>query len=135
MQPSSSRKKLIALSGLYTCFFLITLFAAYTNRLPLGLLVRLPYYDKLGHLILYFIPTYLGHRLFRQKHVLFLGASLPFFPGLFTLFTLTEELIQGFSPYRTLDAGDMICSLGGILFGYFLAQRSKSKNYPTTPKT
>ena len=135
MQSSNSRKRLIAISSLYTLFFLVTLFAAYTNRLPLDLLAQLPYYDKLGHLILYFIPTYLGHRLFKQKHVLWLGFSIPFFPGIFTLFTLTEELIQGFSPYRTLDAGDMICSLGGIVCGYLLAQRAKPHKAPKNRST
>ena len=125
MTSSTGQRKIILLSGSYSLIFLITLFAAHTNRLPLEWLSQLPNYDKLGHLILYCIPTYLGHRLFRQKHVPLNGLSLPVFPGLFTLFTLSEELIQGFSPYRTLDAGDMICSLLGIACGYFLAQRAK----------
>ena len=130
MTSSTSQRKIILLSGSYTLFFLITLFAAYTNRLPLEWLSQLPNYDKLGHLVLYCIPTYLGHRLFKQKHVQINGFSLPVFPGLFTLFTLREELIQGFSPYRTLDAGDMICSLLGIACGYFLAQRAKKYGHP-----
>ena len=127
MNTSASQRKIILLSSGYTLFFLITLFAAYTNRLPLEWLSQFPNYDKLGHLILYCIPTYLGHKLFKQKHLSLLGFSLPLFPALFTLFTLSEELIQGFSPYRTLDAGDMICSLAGIAGGYWLAQRTSCK--------
>lgn len=123
---SLSQKKIVLISGGYTLFFLVTLFAAYTNRLPLTWLSQFPNYDKFGHVILYCIPTYLGHRLFKQKHIQKAGQragiALPVFPGLFTLFTLTEELMQGLSPYRTLDAGDMICSLAGIACGYWLAQ-------------
>ena len=133
MHPSTGRKKLILLSSGYALFFLITLFAAYTNNLPLSLLAKLPYYDKLGHIILYFIPTYLGHRLFKQKHILLIGLSIPLFPALFTLFTLTEELIQGFSPHRTLDLGDVVCSLVGIICGYLLARSAKEK--ATQPKS
>ena len=124
---TSDRKRILVLSSLYGLFFLVTLFAAYTNRLPLGLLSRLPNYDKLGHVILYFIPTYLGHRLCKQKHIKRLNLSLPVFPVLFTLFTFTEELIQGFSPHRTLDIGDLLCSLVGIVCGYGLAQRLAPK--------
>ena len=126
MDSSSSRRRIVLLSSGYALFFLVTLHAAYTNRLPLDWLAQLPYYDKLGHFVLYFIPTYLGHRLFKQKHIRLLSFSLPLFPILFTLFTLTEELIQGFSPYRTLDPIDLICSLIGITCGYLLAQKQSA---------
>lgn len=130
---STSQKatlSLAALTAAYACFFLTTLWAAYSNHLPLAWLSQFPNYDKLGHLVLYCIPIYLGHRLCKQKHLKIsgLGSSilLPVFPALFILFTVTEELAQGFSPYRTLDAGDLLCSLLGISAGYWLAQRSKS---------
>ncbi len=126
-------RKIAILAALYGLAFLITLWAAYNNRLPLVWLSQFPNYDKVGHVVLYCIPTYLGHRLCKQKHLKrpFKQSSLsvPVFPALFTLFTVTEELIQGFSPYRTLDPGDMICSLAGIGLGYWLAQRpSKSSS-------
>jgi len=120
---SQSSRKIVVLAALYGLAFLITLWAAYNNRLPLVWLSQFPNYDKVGHVVLYCIPTYLGHRLCKQKHFKKFGLSIPFFPALFVLFTVTEELIQGFSPYRTLDPGDMICSLAGIGLGYWLAQR------------
>ena len=122
-KPAKPSKKLIGFAIAYAAFFLITLWAAYNNRLPLTWLSQFPNYDKVGHVVLYCIPTYLGHKLLRRKHIRFLSQRLPLFPVLFTLFTLTEELVQGFSPYRTLDLGDMVCSLGGIALGYWLAQR------------
>lgn len=119
-------QKIYVLALAYTCFFLITLWAAYHNQLPLGwLTARLPYYDKIGHVLLYCIPTYLGHRLCRQKHFKRLGIAIPTFPLCFALFTITEEIMQGFAPHRTLDAGDMVCSLLGVGVGYWLAQRSE----------
>jgi len=123
-QLSPPSRKVVGLAIAYSAFFLIILWAAYNNRLPLEWLSQFPNYDKAGHVVLYCIPAYLGHRLLRRKHVRFLAQQLPLFPALFTLFTLTEELVQGFSPYRTLDIGDMFCSLAGIAMGYWLANRS-----------
>ena len=124
-RDSVGPSKLIVVCALsYAAFFLIALWAAYNNRLPLEWLSQFPNYDKVGHVVLFLIPTYLGHKLLRRKHFRLLGQKLPLFPALFTLFTLSEELLQGFSPYRTLDMGDMVCSLVGIAVGYWLARRS-----------
>lgn len=120
-------KKIVFLAAGYGLFFSITLWAAYTNHLPLNLLSQMPYYDKFGHVILYCIPSYLGHCLCQQKYFKKWTVSLPIFPALFALFTLTEELIQGFSPYRTLDAGDLVCSFIGIAVGSWLAQSGHLK--------
>lgn len=114
-------KSTIVLSASYGLFFLVMLVLAYKGTLPVSsLLSQFAYADKVGHLILYCIPTYLGHRLCRYRHI---QKHIPIFPAFFTLFTVTEELIQGLSPNRTLDAGDMVCSLIGIAVGYWLAQR------------
>lgn len=128
--PKKLSKAVLISAILYSAFFAITLWAAYHGRLPLqSWLSQFPNYDKVGHLVLYFIPTYLGHRLLRQKHYKTtlgrMALSLPVFPGLFTLFTVTEELIQGLAPHRSLDALDMVCSLAGIAVGYWLAQRHR----------
>jgi polysaccharide biosynthesis protein VpsQ len=39
------------------------------------------------------------------------------------LFTLGEELVQQFSPHRSLDLMDLIASFTGIAIGYWLAER------------
>lgn len=116
------------MAGAYGLCFGVMLWAAYSDRLPLDLLSQIPNYDKIGHVVLYCMASYLGHRLCHYRHLKTSsklgGVSLPVFPGLFTLFTVTEELLQQFSPYRTLDAGDLVCSGIGIALGYWLAQRS-----------
>jgi len=111
---------IVLISIAYCTFFLVMLAVAYTGHLPVSEISEIPYFDKIGHLVLYCAPTYLGHRLCRGKHV---KRLIPVFPSLFALFTIAEELAQGLSPNRTLDAGDMLCSLIGIGAGYWLAQR------------
>jgi hypothetical protein len=111
---------IVLLSAAYCTFFLVMLAVAYTGHLPVSEISKIHNFDKFGHLILYCIPTYLGHCLCRGKHI---KRIIPVFPGFFTLFAIAEELVQGLSPNRTLDAGDMLCSLIGIGAGYWLAQR------------
>ena len=125
-QKPKASIKITALALIYGGCFLIMLWAAYHNQLPLKwLAANLPYYDKIGHVLLYCIPSYLGHRLCRQKHFRRWGFSIPAFPLFFALFTIIEELAQGLAPHRTLDALDLVCSLLGVAVGYGLAQRSR----------
>jgi polysaccharide biosynthesis protein VpsQ len=111
----------------YGGFFLMTLRFAYLGALPTWL-QAIPYFDKLGHMVLYAIATYLGHRLLRGKHWRIQGRSLPLFPLAFASFTIVEELLQGFSPNRSLDGIDLICSLLGCWLGYRLAERGLDKS-------
>jgi VanZ family protein len=79
--------------------------------------------DKLAHFILYGTASFLGHRATNRRHLQQLGYPIPLFPVLFTLFTLGEELVQQFSPNRTLDLMDLLASFAGIAVGYWLAER------------
>lgn len=122
---------MLVLLVVYAGLFLLTLWLAYHNQLPLDWLSQFPNYDKVGHLVLYCIPSFLGHRLFRRRHwrvrTALLAIALPVFPLLFGVFTVVEELTQGLSLYRTLDGLDMVCSVLGIVCGYGLAQRGHTK--------
>jgi polysaccharide biosynthesis protein VpsQ len=123
----STQPRIMIFAGIYASLFGLTLWAAYTNHLPLDFLNQIPYYDKIGHVVLYFIATYLGHCVLRQRQYRCLNITWPLFPSLFGIFTLVEEVIQGFSPYRTLDLGDLVCSFLGIGLGYILAERVKGR--------
>lgn len=109
-------------AGLYGVGFLVMLRVAYLGQLP-GWFSAIPHYDKPGHVVLYGIATYLGHRLLRDKRWKIGGWALPLFPLAFAIFTTVEELAQGLSPNRSLDAIDLICSLVGCWMGYRLAER------------
>lgn len=113
------------LAFVYLAMFLGILALAYTNRLPAAL-GRIPYYDKIGHVVLYAAATYLGHRGLGGRCISLGQVRLPLFPLFFILFTLGEELIQQLSPHRTLDGGDMVASVAGIGLGWGLARRSRS---------
>lgn len=115
------------LSLVYLALFLTILLLAYTDRLP-AYLGQIPYYDKVGHVGLYAVAAYLGHRGLGHRGLEYRSwGQLPLFPSLFGIFTLTEELIQGLSPYRTLDATDLIASFAGIVLGWQLAERSRDR--------
>jgi polysaccharide biosynthesis protein VpsQ len=79
--------------------------------------------DKPAHLVLYGIATFLGHQAWKRHQIRRFGCSVPLFPTLFTLFTLSEELAQKFSPNRSLDLMDLLASFAGIAIGYWLAER------------
>ena len=118
---NAPQRHVVFLAAGYGSFFLLVLWAAYTNNLPLALLAKIPYYDKIGHVVLYAAASYLGHRVLNKRH--FKGNRwLPIFPVLFGLAMTAEEIVQGLSPYRTLDSLDLVCSLLGVAIGYVLAQ-------------
>jgi polysaccharide biosynthesis protein VpsQ len=110
------------LSLVYLALFLTILLLAYTDRLP-AYLGQIPYYDKVGHVGLYAVAAYLGHRVLGYRG----WGQLPLFPSLFGIFTLAEELIQGLSPHRTLDATDLIASFAGLILGWQIAERSRDR--------
>ncbi|PSB35606.1 hypothetical protein C7B82_00990 [Stenomitos frigidus ULC18] len=112
------------LAALYATTFLVTLFLAYTGNLP-PQFSQIPYYDKIGHVVLYGVAAYLGHRVLGYRRVNLLTIAVPLFPLLFAIGTVTEELLQTFSPNRTLDAIDLIASFCGITLGYWLSERGR----------
>jgi VanZ family protein len=111
------------LAVLYTGVFSTILFLAYTGNLPAFLTQN----DKLAHVILYAIATYLGHRVLNWRRVRLFRYAVPLFPLLFGLFTLVEEIIQFFSPNRSLDPIDLVASFTGIVLGYWLAEKGKGR--------
>jgi VanZ family protein len=117
----ASRFRWEILAVLYASIFLTILVLAYTGNLPPILTQN----DKAGHVVLYAIATYLGHRVLRYRRVKLRFFTIPLFPTLFGIFTVTEELLQSLSPHRTLDATDLIASFIGIFLSYWLAERGK----------
>lgn len=107
----------------YASTFIVILILAYTGNIP-EFIQKIPSYDKIGHVVLYSLATYLGHRVLKRLKVKGFGWALPLWPLLFALFTLAEELVQLTSPQRTFSWLDAIASFLGILLGYWLAEKS-----------
>ena len=119
-----SRRGWRLLAAFYASLLLLILLLAYTGNLP-PQLHRIPFYDKVGHLVLYGIATYLGHRVLQYRRICLGTIALPLFPLLFAIGALVEELLQVFSPNRTLDAIDLLASFLGIILGYWLAEKGR----------
>jgi VanZ family protein len=113
-----------ALAWLYFALIGCGLVMAYHNALP-PQLAYIPYYDKIGHLLIYGIAAYLGERWTRHRRFRLLGVQLPLFVSLFSLLVVGEELAQYFSPHRNLDPGDLAMDAIGIEIGTALAMRGR----------
>ena len=109
------------LFGSFGLLFVGILWLAYQGTIPAALAQN----DKLAHFVLYGIAAFLGHLALNRRRVTWLGWTLPLFPCLFGLFTVTEELSQAFSPHRSLDAWDLVASFAGIGLGYWWAERGR----------
>lgn len=110
----------VALGLIYAALFSILLVVAYTGNLPPQLAI-IPNYDKPGHLIIYGMATYLGHRALRWRR--FGRFRLPLWVIAFGSFTLIEEGLQAFSPNRSFDGLDLVMSFLGVGLGYWLAEK------------
>ena len=108
----------------YGVIFLIILVSACTGNLPAQLNV-IPFYDKIGHVVLYCIATYLGHRLLNRRKIRIWKIKVPLWVLIFGSFTYVEEGLQFFSPNRSLDWIDLVASSIGLFLGYWLAERKE----------
>lgn len=113
------RWKLIGL--MYLAVFSLILVLAYQGSLPPILTQN----DKLAHVVLYGIATFVGHQAFQGRS---LYRGIPGFPAVFTIFTILEESAQAWSPNRTFDVGDLIASFIGIGIGYWSARSVMNKS-------
>jgi VanZ family protein len=118
-----SRRGLQFLAAGYAAILLGILVLAYLGKLPSTLTQN----DKLGHVVLYGIATYLGCRVLGDRKMNLANWQVPLFPFLFGCFTLIEEFTQSLSPNRTLDGIDLIASFVGIGLGYWLAERGNRR--------
>ena len=90
------------------------------------LIRHIPYGDKVGHMLLFGLLTYVANLALQSRH--FSLGRIPLYYGavLVSIFVLSEEISQGFIPSRTLDIIDLVADAVGItLFSYLscLTQR------------
>lgn len=99
---------------------LITIFAlAYLRLIPTEI-AKIPFYDTIGHFILYGMTGYLAHRALNRPVFKFINLDIPLGPVLISLFALVEEALQFFSPYRTFSLLDLASNFCGILLFYWI---------------
>ncbi|MGQ0600950.1 MAG: VanZ family protein [Anaerolineales bacterium] len=96
--------------------------AAYLGQVPLWL-VRWPYADKVLHFVLFGFAVF-GLNLWLGGRRMKLGrwSVAPAIAVLLIAASL-EELLQGFSPNRTLDVWDWLSNVAGIFFFWWLSEK------------
>lgn len=119
MKPNNLVWKVLAL--IYLSVFTLIIVLAYNRALPEYLTQN----DKVGHIFLYGLSTFLGQMAGNHRTFKLAAWTLPLFPLVFSIFTFIEELCQSLSPNRTFDIGDLAASCLGILIGYGLAEIGK----------
>lgn len=108
------------------CFVYLVIILSIMLVADLGILANFslarPPYDKLGHFVLYGIASFLCHRATSKRMINILNYPIPFGPGIFTIFTAVEEMLQAILPNRTASIEDFLFSFGGIVVFYWIGE-------------
>ena len=94
---------------LFALFFLGITYLADIGSFPTHL-KSVPYYDSIGHFLLFGIYAFLAQCAFKGKKYF----HIPLGTTLVTLYAIADELLQKLSPNRTFDISDLLCGLLGI---------------------
>ncbi|MBW4564584.1 MAG: VanZ family protein [Mojavia pulchra JT2-VF2] len=111
----------------YLGILMTIIISAYMKILPVKNSV-IPFYDTIGHFILIGIGAFLSHLALKKRAIIFFSIPIPLAAILVSLFTVTEEFLQKFSPNRTFDLVDLTADLCGIVLFTWLAQKKSLKN-------
>ncbi len=102
--------------------------AAFLGEIPTRL-VQIPYYDTIGHLVLYgilagLLDLALGHH---QTRIVRTPIGIPTAALVVILVAITDELAQGLSPVRTRDVKDVAADVCGIAILLLVTRRFGKK--------
>ena len=93
---------------------------AYANLIPRAIRF-IPYYDSIGHFVLFGLLGVIAHYAFKRRRVPAFGRNIPLGPTLAIVFACIDESLQIFSYNRTFDLMDLFFGILGILFFITLA--------------
>ena len=109
----------VAVSVLFVIFLAYVIYSSDHATLPLFLrqLYRFPGGDKVGHVVLLAILSFIANYFLYPRHITVL--EKPIFIGslIVCLFITLEEISQIYIPSRTFDLLDLFCSYLGIVAG------------------
>jgi VanZ family protein len=83
----------------------------------------IPFGDKLGHVGLYGLLTFLINLAMRCQVVYLLRFKIQIGSLMVLGFSLTEELAQGLFPSRSLDVADAVADVIGIAVAAYMSRR------------
>ncbi len=121
----TNRRWLIAFS-LFALVLLGICLAAYLGRIPSSI-AHIPYYDIIGHFVLYglfagLLELALGHHRIRVPGT---GLRIPTAAIIIMVIGTVDELLQNLSPLRSADLKDLTADFVGIIIAVWLAQLIK----------
>lgn len=95
---------------------------AYLGLLPLALL-RWPGADKLLHFLLFGAIAFWLNAWLQKWTVTIRGWRISLTLMGLSLYLMVDEALQGLSPLRTVDWGDLMCGIIGVWFFWWLSER------------
>ncbi len=97
----------------FVAFLLFVSFLAYNKWIPREIEV-IPFYDSIGHFVLFGFLGLAAHYAFEQRRVLIFGMSVPLGPTLAVVYAFLDESLQVLSVNRTFDLSDLFFGVLGI---------------------
>ena len=116
----SNSKVLPVLSGsLFVVFLAYVIYSSNHGTMPLFLrqLYRFPGGDKVGHVALLGILSFIVNYFLYPRHIRILGKPILVGSLIVCIFITLEEFSQIYIPSRTFDLLDLFCSYLGIVAG------------------
>ena len=86
---------------------------AYTENIPTEIKM-IPYYDSIGHFVLFGLLGLLAHYAVNRKCVTVYRVLIPVGPIFAVLYAMVDEFLQLLSDKRTFDVGDLSFGILGI---------------------
>ena len=126
-------KKQIIVLTCYVAILITISVLAYNHKIP-AIITKIPYYDIIGHFLLFGIAALLANRALKRKVIKIFIIFVPLGPAIITLIVFTEEFLQRFSQYRSSSYTDLIADICGILFFYYLDKHLVQKKLEPATK-
>ncbi len=103
-------------------FLMLVSILAYLKFIPTEI-KSIPYYDSIGHFILFGIFGFLAEMAFDGRKYKLFGLHFPLGATIVGLYATIDETLQIFSRNRTFDLHDLGFGLLGIAVAYWLSKK------------
>lgn len=105
--------------GVYAAFLVTVIILAYLRLIPTQI-GYIPFYDTIGHFVLYGLTGYLAHRALNRETWRLLQWRIPAGPVVIAGLAVLEENLQRLSAVRTFDLIDLAANISGIALFWWL---------------
>ncbi len=107
-------KKTKYLLTIFVLFLITVSFLAYNHLIPTEI-KSIPFYDSIGHFVLFGLLGLIAHYAFNRKRVPVFGRMAPIGPTIAIAYAFIDESLQVLSSNRAFDLADLFFGIFGIL--------------------